>query len=60
MTSPANTSAQVETIIRELLTNSNFADLCAEDLTWLATTLCERLNLQPEEDETDDDAEIGI
>lgn len=36
MTSPANTSAQIESIVRDLRTNSNFADLSQEDLTWLA------------------------
>jgi signal transduction histidine kinase len=36
MTSPTNTAAQVESIIRDLKTNSNFADLSLEDLTWLA------------------------
>ena len=36
MTSPANTAAQIESIVRDLKTNSNFADLSHEDLTWLA------------------------
>ena len=36
MTSPSNTAAQIESIVRDLKTNSNFADLSQEDLTWLA------------------------
>jgi signal transduction histidine kinase len=36
MTSPANTAAQIESIVRDLKTNSTFADLSPEDLTWLA------------------------
>src|SRR5262249_55925429 len=36
MTSPSNTAAQMESIVRDLKTNSNFADLSQEDLMWLA------------------------
>jgi len=36
MTSPANTPEQIESIIRDLKTNANFADLSREDLNWLA------------------------
>jgi len=36
MTSPANTAAQIESIVRDLKTNATFADLSPEDLTWLA------------------------
>jgi signal transduction histidine kinase len=36
MTSPANTAAQIESIVRDLKTNSTFTDLSPEDLTWLA------------------------
>src|SRR5262249_35789538 len=36
MTSPANSAAQIESIIRTLKTNATFADLSPEDLAWLA------------------------
>jgi signal transduction histidine kinase len=36
MTTAANTAEQVESIIRDLKTNANFADLSVEDLIWLA------------------------
>src|SRR5215510_9396156 len=36
MTNPANTAAQIESIVRDLKTNATFGDLSPEDLAWLA------------------------